>query len=57
MPVDVFLSSHGQHYGLLDKYSPGAPYDPDRYVDPQGFRTRIENYEKAFQEELARQQQ
>ena len=57
MPVDVFLSSHGQHYGLLDKYSPGAPYDPDRFVDPQGFRTRIENYEKAFREELARQQQ
>jgi metallo-beta-lactamase class B len=56
MSCDIFLASHGQHYGLLNKYKPGDPYNPERFVDPEGFHAAVARYEKAFREQLAKEQ-
>lgn len=53
MPVDIWVAAHGSQYGLHDKYQPGQPYDPDRFVDPEGFVRAIEALEKRYVEVLA----
>lgn len=55
MRCDIFLASHAQQYGLHDQYKPGDPYDPDRFVNPVGFRLAVAQYEKAFREQLAKE--
>jgi metallo-beta-lactamase class B len=55
MSCDVFLASHAQHYGLHDKYKPGDPYNPERFVDPAGYRAAVERYEKAFRQQLEKE--
>ena len=50
--VDVWVAAHGPQYGLHDKYRPGDPYDPDRFVDPEGFRKLVAHHEKLYEEQL-----
>lgn len=53
MKIDVWLASHASQIGLHDKHKPGDPYNPDRFVDPQGFRTAVERLEQAYLKQLA----
>lgn len=55
LPVDVWLASHASQFKLHDKYKPGDPYNPDRFVDPQGFKASVEQLEKAYQEQLTKE--
>lgn len=55
LPVDVFLASHAAQFGLHEKYTPGDAYDPDRFVDPQGYLAAVERLEKTYVEQLARE--
>jgi metallo-beta-lactamase class B len=55
LPVDVFLASHAGQFGMHEKYQPGDAYDPDRFVDPQGFRAAVERLETIYREQLARE--
>jgi metallo-beta-lactamase class B len=55
LPVDVFLASHASQFGMHEKYKPGDPYDPRRFVDPQGFRAAVERLEGIFREQLAKE--
>jgi hypothetical protein len=34
------------------KYKPGDPYDPNRFVDPDGYAAKIRMYEKLVQANL-----
>ena len=34
------------------KYKPGDAYDPNRFVDPQGYMRKVELYEKRFKDQL-----
>ena len=52
--LDVFLASHASQFDLHEKYRPGAPYNPDRFVDPNGFRTSVQALEKAYLEQRDR---
>jgi metallo-beta-lactamase class B len=52
MKIDVWLASHAAQFGLHEKYKPGDPYNPERFVDPQGFRAAVERLEKAYQDQL-----
>ena len=52
MQVDIWVAAHGPQYGLHDKYRPGDPYDPDRFVDPEGFRKLVAHHEKLYEEQL-----
>ena len=55
LPVDVFLASHASQFRLHEKYKPGDAYDPNRFVDPLGFRAEVERLEKIYLEQLARE--
>jgi metallo-beta-lactamase class B len=55
LPVDVFLASHASQFGMHDKYQPGYPYDPNRFVDPAGYLAAVERLEGIFHEQLARE--
>ena len=55
MQVDVWLASHASQFGLHDKYNPGDPFNPERFVDPQGFKAAVEQLEKAYRDQLARE--
>ena len=56
LKIDVWLASHASQFGLHDKYKPGDPYDPDRFVDPAGYLAAVERLEKAYLDQLAREQ-
>ena len=53
MKIDVWLASHAAQFKLHEKYKPGDAYNPDRFVDPKGFREAVEKLEKTYQEQLA----
>jgi len=53
MDVDVWVAAHGGHYSLHDKYKPGQAYNPDTFVDPDGFLAAVERLERIYLEQLA----
>ena len=54
LSADVFLGSHGHHWGLLDKLSRrGQGSNP--FIDVTTLPDHVVEYEKQFQEELAKQ--
>jgi metallo-beta-lactamase class B len=56
LALDVFLSSHASQFGMHQKRKAGDPYNPDRFVDPKGFRTAVEALEASFTKQLASEQ-
>ena len=55
MQIDIWLASHASQFKLHQKYKPGDPYNPDRFVDPQGFKAAVEELEKTYREQLAKE--
>jgi metallo-beta-lactamase class B len=57
-PVDLWVSSHASFYGLAAKYEKlqkRGPGDPNPFVDPEGYKAHVDEYEKSFEAALARQ--
>ena len=52
--ADVFLGSHGHHYGLLEKLAKRGQ-GPNPFIDATTLPSHVDTYEKQFQEELAKQ--
>lgn len=57
MKVDVFLASHASQFHLHEKYKPGDPFNPERFVDPQSFKTAVADLEATYQKQLAAEKQ
>jgi len=57
MQIDVWLASHASQFGLHKKYQPGDAYNPDRFVDPQGFHASVLQLEKVYLDQLAKERQ
>lgn len=58
-PVDVFLSSHASFYNMAAKYEKlkaRRPGDPNPFIDPEGYKAHVDQYEKIFETALAKQQ-
>lgn len=55
MKVDVWVAAHGSQYGLHGKYTPGQPYSPDTFVDPDGYLAEVERLEAIYLEQLAQE--
>jgi metallo-beta-lactamase class B len=55
MSIDIWLASHASQFKLHEKYKPGDAFNPDRFVDPQGFKAAVEQLEKTYREQLARE--
>src|SRR5262245_8627846 len=54
---EVWVSSHAGHFNLHQKYKPGDPYDPNRFVDPDGYAAKIQFSEKLFTAALQRERE
>jgi len=52
--ADVFLCSHGHHWGLLEKLSKVGE-GPNPLIDPEPLPNHADKFEKQFQDELAKQ--
>jgi metallo-beta-lactamase class B len=55
MKVDVWLASHASQFRMHDKYKPGDPYNPDRFVDPDGYLQAVRRLEQAYLDQLAKE--
>ena len=55
MAIDVWLASHAAQFKMHEKYKPGDAFNPERFVDPQGFKAAVEQLEKSYREQLARE--
>lgn len=58
-PVDVFLSSHASFYHMAEKYEKlktRKPGDPNPFVDPEGYKAHVDEYEKSFEAAVAKRQ-
>jgi len=55
LPVDVFLGAHGSFYNLQTKYESLQKGGANPFIDPAGFKTYLDEKEKAFTTELAAQ--
>lgn len=53
MDVDVWVAAHGGQYGLHGKYEPGQEYNPETFVDPDGFLAAVERLERIYQAQIA----
>ncbi len=54
LKIDVFLASHASQIKLHEKYTPGDPYDPERFVAPAFFMESVLKLEQTYQAQLAR---
>lgn len=55
LSFDVWVASHAGQFGLHEKYKPGDSYDPGRFMDPEGYRTRIQRLEQLYMDQLLRE--
>ena len=55
MKIDVWLASHAAQFRLHQKYQPGDPYSPTRFVDPDGYLTSVQALENTYLDQLARE--
>jgi metallo-beta-lactamase class B len=55
MKIDVFLASHASQFRMHEKYKPGDPYTPDRFVDPGGFLEAVKSLEKVYLDQVAKE--
>ncbi len=60
LACDIFLTSHAGQFALLRKWQPGDAYDPNRFVDPDGYARAVarseERYLRQLQEERDEEQ-
>lgn len=55
LPADIFLGAHGSYFDLERKYERWKRGDTTAFVDPTGYRAFLEDRERAFRAELAKQ--
>ena len=55
MKIDVWLASHAGQFHMHDKYKPGDPFRADRFVDPAGFLAAVQQLEKTYLAQLAKE--
>jgi metallo-beta-lactamase class B len=56
LPCDIFLSSHGEYFGLLQKVARMPTEGPSVFIDPEGYKRAIAQSRAAFESDLGRQQ-
>jgi len=55
LPCDIFLAAHGGFYDLAGKYAKLVPGEPSPFLDRAGYLAYIDQKEKSFNAEVARQ--
>jgi metallo-beta-lactamase class B len=54
---DVWVSSHGGMFLMHRKLATGDRYDPQRFVDPEGYRAMVARFEQLYLDQLGRERQ
>jgi metallo-beta-lactamase class B len=54
LPCDVFLGAHGSYFGLEKKLA-HVGETPNPFIDPDGYRRHIDEFEHAFRDQLDRE--
>lgn len=55
-PVELWVSSHASFYNMAAKYEKlqkRGPADPNPFVDPEGYKAHVDEYQKSFEAALA----
>jgi len=58
-PVDVWVSSHASFYHMAEKYQKlqaRKSGDPNPFVDPEGYKAHVDEYDKSFEAAVAKRQ-
>lgn len=56
LPCDLFLGAHGNYYGMDEKLPRlRAGEKPNPFIDPDGYRRFIDNSERAYLDQLAKE--
>jgi metallo-beta-lactamase class B len=58
-PVEVFLSSHASFFNMAAKYAEmqkRGPGGPNPFVDPDGYKAHVDQYEKTFEAAVAKRE-
>ena len=50
MVVDVWVAAHNSQYNMHEKYRSGQVYNPQTFVDPEGFLSAIEDLERRYED-------
>jgi metallo-beta-lactamase class B len=45
---EIWLASHAGQFHLHEKYKPGDPYRPERFIDPAGYRAALDELEREY---------
>lgn len=53
--LDIFLASHASQFGLHEKHAPGDAYNPERFIDPQGYLEGVQRLEKVYLAQVAKE--
>jgi metallo-beta-lactamase class B len=54
---DIWVASHSNQFALHDKYEPSDTYDPNRFVDPEGYAQSVQQLEQIYLGQLEREQE
>ncbi|GAC1665066.1 MAG: subclass B3 metallo-beta-lactamase BJP-1 [Candidatus Acidiferrum sp.] len=57
LPCDIFLGAHGDYYGMEGKFAHISDGGPNPFVDPNGYKSYVDERTQAFRSELAKQSQ
>ncbi len=57
LPCDVFLGAHGDYYGMAEKFARMKEGAANPFVDPEGYRSFVEDHEKTFRAEWKKQEE
>jgi metallo-beta-lactamase class B len=55
LPCDVFLGAHGAYFGMEAKFARMKPGAANPFVDPEGYKSYVDEREQTFLKELAKQ--
>jgi metallo-beta-lactamase class B len=55
LPCDVFLGAHGNYYGMEAKFAKVGKTDGNPFIDSDGYRKYVDERERTFRAELAKQ--
>jgi metallo-beta-lactamase class B len=56
LPCDVFLGAHGNYYNMEEKFARLKQAAKNPFIDPGGYKSYVAERERAFREELRKQQ-
>jgi metallo-beta-lactamase class B len=56
LPCDIFLGAHGGYFDMLTKYARMQAGDANPFIDSKGYKAYVAERQRAFESELARQQ-